>query len=186
MSRVLRQLPRIGVLLVVILLPEWFAAAQESKPAPPKLADVFTKQEVMIPMRDGVKLHTEIYVPRDAKEPLPLFIERSPYGVSAEDKGFSGILYRYSEMWPDGYIFVLQDIRGRYGSEGQFEMKPRGARPEGSQGDRREHRHLRHHRVAGQERAEEQRARRNRRNFVWRISCRDGSDQSSPGAESGV
>ncbi|HEY4977756.1 MAG TPA: CocE/NonD family hydrolase, partial [Candidatus Acidoferrum sp.] len=41
---------------------------------------------------------------------------------SAEDKGHSPILYRYSELWPDGYIFVVQDIRGRYGSEGKFEM----------------------------------------------------------------
>ena len=39
-----------------------------------------------------------------------------------EDKGHSPILYRYSELWPDGYIFVVQDIRGRYGSEGKFEM----------------------------------------------------------------
>jgi putative CocE/NonD family hydrolase len=73
-------------------------------------------------MRDGVKLHTEIYTPRDAKQPLPLLMERSPYGISAPDKSYSGILFRYADLWPDGYIFVLQDIRGRYGSEGQFAM----------------------------------------------------------------
>ena len=49
-------------------------------------------------------------------------MERSPYGISAPDKSYSGILFRYSDLWPDGYIFVLQDIRGRYGSEGQFAM----------------------------------------------------------------
>ena len=76
----------------------------------------------MIPMRDGVKLHTEIYTPVGNKDALPLFIERSPYGVSAADKGHSPILFRYRDMWADGYIFVFQDIRGRYGSQGKFEM----------------------------------------------------------------
>lgn len=97
-------------------------AAQDQPPAKPDLSKIFAKQEVMIPMRDGVKLHTEIYTPRDAKEALPIFMERSPYGISAADKGYSPSLPRYSDMWPDGYVFVLQDIRGRYGSEGKFEM----------------------------------------------------------------
>ncbi len=98
------------------------AGAQEAKPAPPDLTKIFAKHDVMIPMRDGVKLHTEIYTPKDANAPLPIFIERSPYGISARDKGHSPILYRYSELWPDGYVFVFQDIRGRYRSEGKFEM----------------------------------------------------------------
>ena len=98
------------------------AFAQEQKPARPDLAQLFEKREVMIAMRDGVKLHTEIYTPKQASGALPLFMERSPYGISAADKGYSPSLYGYSEMWPDGYVFVLQDIRGRYGSEGEFEM----------------------------------------------------------------
>ncbi len=113
------------VLVILLLgLPIFIcvAAAQDAKPERPDLSKLFAKQDVMIAMRDGVKLHTEIYAPKDAKQPLPIFIERSPYGVSAEDKGYSPILYRYSELWPDGYIFVVQDIRGRYGSEGKFEM----------------------------------------------------------------
>ncbi len=113
------------VLVILLLgLPIFIcvAAAQDAKPERPDLSKLFAKQDVMIAMRDGVKLHTEIYTPKDAKQPLPIFIERSPYGVSAEDKGYSPILYRYSELWPDGYIFVVQDIRGRYGSEGKFEM----------------------------------------------------------------
>jgi putative CocE/NonD family hydrolase len=76
----------------------------------------------MIPVRDGVKLHSEIYTPKDAKEPLPMLLDRTPYGISARDKGMSNSLYRYADMFADGYIFVFQDIRGRYGSEGQFEM----------------------------------------------------------------
>ena len=82
----------------------------------------FDKREVMILMRDGVKLHTEIYTPRDAKEALPIFLERTPYGISAADKGYSPKLYNYTHMFTDGYVFVFQDIRGRYGSEGQFVM----------------------------------------------------------------
>jgi putative CocE/NonD family hydrolase len=81
------------------------------------LAKMFSKREVMIAVRDGVRLHTEIYTPKDAREPLPFLLERTPYGVSAV-----GHLLRYSEMFADGYIFVFQDIRGRYGSEGKFEM----------------------------------------------------------------
>ncbi|HXT26367.1 MAG TPA: CocE/NonD family hydrolase [Candidatus Eisenbacteria bacterium] len=109
-----------------IAVVAWFALAatgtiaQQDRRA--ELAQVFDKREVMIPVRDGVKLHTEIYTPKDAKEPLPFLMERTPYGISAPDKGMTSYLFRYSEMFPDGYIFVFQDIRGRYGSEGKFEM----------------------------------------------------------------
>jgi hypothetical protein len=91
--------------------------------APPDTSLKFNKLDMMIPMRDGVRLHTEIYTPKDAKEPLPFILERTPYGLSDDDKGYSRIIYgTYSEMAPDGYIFVFQDIRGRFGSEGQFVM----------------------------------------------------------------
>ena len=95
-------------------------AAQETKR--PDLAELFEKREVMIPVRDGVKLHTEIYTPKNAKASLPFLMDRTPYGVSAANKGMSNELYRYQNLWADGYIFVFQDIRGRYGSEGKFEM----------------------------------------------------------------
>jgi uncharacterized protein len=84
---------------------------------------LFTKQDAMIPMRDGAKLHTEIYVPKDAKAPLPFFLTRSPYGLHDDAKGYTPLLVLYQEMFPDGYIFVFQDIRGKYGSEGQFVMQ---------------------------------------------------------------
>jgi putative CocE/NonD family hydrolase len=84
---------------------------------------IFTKTDAMIPMRDGVKLHTEIYVPKDAKEALPFFLTRTPYGIGDDAKGFTGLLRIYQEMFADGYIFVFQDIRGKYGSEGQFVMQ---------------------------------------------------------------
>ena len=86
------------------------------------LPSLFEKREAMIPMRDGVKLHTEIYAPKDSKEAPPIFLERSPYGISARDKGYSPHLRNYAHLFADGYIFVFQDIRGRYGSGGKFEM----------------------------------------------------------------
>ncbi len=75
----------------------------------------------MIPARDGIKLHTEIYTPK-APGPFPILFERTPYGISAPDKGYSRSLGHYADMIPEGYIFVFQDIRGRYDSEGQFVM----------------------------------------------------------------
>jgi putative CocE/NonD family hydrolase len=84
---------------------------------------VFDKTDAMIAARDGVKLHTEIYVPKNAADPLPVVLERTPYGLEDDEKGYSRKLSRYAEMIPDGYIFVFQDIRGRYGSEGQFVMQ---------------------------------------------------------------
>ncbi len=83
----------------------------------------FDKTDVMISARDGVKLHTEIYAPKGASEPLPIVFERTPYGLEDDEKGYSRKLARYAEMIPDGYIFVFQDIRGRYGSEGTFVMQ---------------------------------------------------------------
>ena len=82
----------------------------------------FDKTEVMIRTRDGVRLHTEIYTPKNATEPLPILFERTPYGISGANGAYSPMLSRYDAMMPDGYIFVFQDIRGRYGSEGKFVM----------------------------------------------------------------
>jgi putative CocE/NonD family hydrolase len=82
----------------------------------------FDKTEVMIPTRDGVRLHTEIYTPKNATAPLPILFERTPYGISSANHGYSPMLSRYDAMMTDGYIFVFQDIRGRYASEGKFVM----------------------------------------------------------------
>jgi uncharacterized protein len=83
----------------------------------------FDKLEVMIPIRDGVKLHTEIYTPKNTTTPLPILFERTPYGISSTTGGgYSNMLGRYNEMISEGYIFVFQDIRGRYASQGKFVM----------------------------------------------------------------
>ncbi len=89
------------------------------QPLPRNLA-TFEKREEMISMRDGVRLHTSIYTPKDQAGPLPILMTRSPYGVGSTPP--DGINGRFKEFVNEGYIFVLQDIRGCSGSEGQFMM----------------------------------------------------------------
>ena len=86
----------------------------------------YTKYEYRIPMRDGVRLFTSVYVPKDGSHSYPFLIVRTPYSVSP----YGVDLYR-SHLGPSpdfdkaGYIFVYQDVRGRYLSEGTFvEMTP--------------------------------------------------------------
>jgi hypothetical protein len=73
--------------------------------------------EFIIPMRDGVKLHAVIFKPADIPGPLPFLIQRTPYGVG--DGKHASIP---TELARDGYIWVAEDIRGRYKSEGEFIM----------------------------------------------------------------
>ncbi len=92
---------------------------------------LFRKTDMMVPMRDGVRLHTEIYTPKKIKEPLPFIFERTPYGLEDDKQGYTKLLGSYGDLIKEGYIFVFQDIRGRYKSEGQFVMN----RPPRNQSD---------------------------------------------------
>jgi uncharacterized protein len=103
---------------ILLFVPRHSAAQQTAS----DYSTRFEKTEVMIPMRDGIRLHTEIYTPKDATQPLPIIFERTPYGISTSNNGYSRMLSRYNSMMPDGYIFAFQDIRGRYASEGKFVM----------------------------------------------------------------
>ena len=120
--RTVRQCAVAVLFFVIPTILLWPPRTSAQQPQRTDLAQLFDKTEVMIPARDGVKLHTEIYAPKNATEPLPFLFERTPYGISAPNKGYSNSLYRYSELFSEGYIFVFQDIRGRYGSEGKFVM----------------------------------------------------------------
>lgn len=74
-------------------------------------------------MRDGVHLNTEIYTPEDADEPLPIILTRTPYELRHDGKGIHrSLTSSYSWLAEEKYIFVFQDIRGRYESEGEFVM----------------------------------------------------------------
>jgi hypothetical protein len=72
----------------------------------------------MIAMRDGVRLNTIIWRPRGRSTPLPILLERTPYNAA----GCRGAIARSDALRAEGYIFVCQDIRGKYGSEGTFVM----------------------------------------------------------------
>jgi uncharacterized protein len=87
-----------------------------------KEPSLWDKTDVMIPARDGVKLHTLIFAPRNATSKLPFLIERSPYGFD-NGRAELALRTRYQQLADEGFIFVLQDIRGRYQSEGQFVMQ---------------------------------------------------------------
>jgi len=80
----------------------------------------FTYRQVMIPVRDGVRLETVIMTPTNASGPLPILFGRTPYGVPANANAMGSPSLRY--LVQDGYIFVVQNLRGRFGSEGTFNM----------------------------------------------------------------
>lgn len=80
----------------------------------------YRRSEAMIPMRDGIKLHAVILQPADIAAPLPILMQRTPYGVDGTTRAsFSS---QRPELARDGYIYVAEDIRGRFKSEGEFVM----------------------------------------------------------------
>ncbi|MEO7083968.1 MAG: CocE/NonD family hydrolase [Gemmatimonadaceae bacterium] len=79
---------------------------------------LFTFQEVMIPARDGVHLQTVIMAPANQSGPLPILLRRTPYGVPAA--AYTTMPPNLKELARDGYIFVIQNLRGRFKSEGTF------------------------------------------------------------------
>jgi len=102
-------------------------SGRQTAPAPDPAA-VFTVRDVMIPARDGVKLFTKIFTPKNQQGPLPIVFRRTPYGID----GAAGSFTRYYQALADeGYIFVFQDIRGKFKSEGAFVMQ----RPARTPGD---------------------------------------------------
>ena len=95
------------------------AVAQVATPPQPEKS-AFTLKQVMIPMRDGVHLQTAILTPLNQTAPLPILLERTPYGVP--DKPYAPTPARWIELAHDGYIFVIQNLRGRFKSEGVFNL----------------------------------------------------------------
>ena len=113
--------------LAFLLLPAAVAAQQDPGAAAAARFDV---RNVMIPMRDGVRLYTRVFTPRQSTERLPIIMKRTPYGADRAENDFTAYM---KELVEEGYIFVFQDIRGRYKSEGTFDMM-RPACPEGAAG----------------------------------------------------
>ncbi|RYY09474.1 MAG: CocE/NonD family hydrolase, partial [Chitinophagaceae bacterium] len=108
-------------ILTLTIFALFFGQAFGQTPEADFIKENYTKIEKMIPMRDGVKLFTSIYIPKSQKAKYPFLISRTPYTVQpyGEDK-FKTSLGNYIEMAKEGFIFVYQDVRGRWMSEGTF------------------------------------------------------------------
>ncbi|RZK41188.1 MAG: CocE/NonD family hydrolase [Pedobacter sp.] len=107
-------------LLLALALYSCPALAQETDSA--YVRNHYTKVEKLIPMRDGVKLFTAIYIPKDQSKKHPFLMTRTPYTVApyGEDK-YKLSLGTFPALMRDGFIFVYQDVRGRWMSEGVFD-----------------------------------------------------------------
>jgi hypothetical protein len=111
-------------ILSVGLLPR--AWAQAKPPEQFSVREHYTKYEYRIPMRDGVHLFTAVYAPKDMSVAYPFLVDRTPYSIApyGEDQ-YRPSLGPSEAFARAGYIFVYQDVRGRYMSEGKFvEMRP--------------------------------------------------------------
>ena len=125
-----RRVVPAALVLATVATSTWMAA---QAPARPDLRAHYTKHEYLVPMRDGVRLFTSVYVPKDDSTTYPILINRTPYSVAPygtanfrESLGPSDIAAQ------DGYIFVYQDVRGRWMSEGTFvDMRPHLAKKTG-------------------------------------------------------
>ena len=80
----------------------------------------YEKREVMIPMRDGVRLFTAIYTPRDDSRTYPIMLLRTPYSIAPYGDAFRVPLGPTEDFDRAGYVFVYQDVRGQFRSEGDF------------------------------------------------------------------
>ena len=116
--------------LLAALQSSAYGSTASDTPVPlPPGAEIagYVGYDVMIPMRDGVKLHAEVWRPKGFNGALPVLLQRSPYGFGME-KDKESFAMEYRELAQERFIFVLEDIRGRFGSEGQFVMlRPKAA-----------------------------------------------------------
>ena len=93
----------------------------------------YTKTEQQIPMRDGVKLFTSIYAPKDQSQEYPIMLNRTPYSVSPYGaNAYKDALGPSENFQKEKFIFVYQDVRGKFMSEGEWvEVRPYKPRKNG-------------------------------------------------------
>src|SRR5271165_6793690 len=121
--------------LLFIFVTFWSGNAQAQVPDNPAqyIRENYTKKSYQIPMRDGARLYTIVYSPVDKASSHPILLTRTPYGVHPYDEDkFRSSLGPSRNFLTEKYIFVYQDVRGRYMSEGVFEnvrpIKPKSSR----------------------------------------------------------
>ena len=113
-----KSIAKVVVWILVLLMPA--GAAKAGTVTMEWLRDNYVKSEVFIPMRDGVRLHTAVYAPRD-EATHPVILIRTPYGVSPYGEKFSGSLTSWMSVFAaHHYIIVFQSVRGTYLSEGDY------------------------------------------------------------------
>jgi len=114
---------KINCLALLLILAGYLPAQERSSF---RIKDFYNKMDTLIPMRDGVKLYTVIYTPKNDSALYPVLMERTPYSVSPY--GSNNFGYQpapNTDLLREGYILVLQDVRGRFMSEGKnLEVTP--------------------------------------------------------------
>ncbi len=93
----------------------------------------YDKSEHMVPMRDGTELYSIVYTPRFATDPVPVMLFRTPYSIAPYEPGeYRNPLGPSAEFDRAGYVFVFQDVRGKFRSQGDFEViRPLATKPKG-------------------------------------------------------
>jgi hypothetical protein len=113
-------------LLSIVLLascdPQEKSTSNTEAPKDTFVEDNYTKMEVDIPMRDGIKLHTTIYSPKDKSEKYPILMQRTPYSSRPYGEGkMRTRIGPNKHLMREGSIIVYQDVRGRWMSEGVYD-----------------------------------------------------------------
>ena len=113
-------------LVAAALLAAAPSAQQPATDAPNPVRAAYTKYEHMVPMRDGVRLFTSVYVPKTCAAPQPIVMQRTPYSVAPYGiDNYRTTIGPSEHFLKDGVIAVYQDVRGRYLSEGTWvEVRP--------------------------------------------------------------
>src|ERR1700680_1040155 len=99
--------------LLILLLFPFVVSAQNTDST--WFVNNYVKKEISIPMRDGIKLFTSIYIPKDQSEKHPILLTRTPYSIAPYGKTYKPYWRSYMMRYcREGYIIVNQDIRGKY------------------------------------------------------------------------
>lgn len=106
---------RLLVFLLLLFSVSLFAQNKDSL----YMREHYDKTEYSIPMRDGIKLYTLVYTPKDRSKKHPILLNRTPYNASSYEN-FKTYGHPSKYLVQDGYIFAFQDVRGRYMSEGVY------------------------------------------------------------------
>lgn len=110
-----------NLLLTLLLVFSYAFAKAQTQNKTSYVEENYTKTSYSIPMRDGVKLYTTVYTPKDQSKKYPMVMQRTPYSVAPyEADKFPTQIGPNEFMMKDGYIFVYQDVRGRWMSEGDY------------------------------------------------------------------